>query len=32
MEPADFDQEFARLKAGATALAAVVASNPDTSD
>lgn len=29
MEHADFDAEFARLKAGATALAAVVAANPE---
>lgn len=29
MEPADFDQEFARLQAGAKALAAVVAANPE---
>lgn len=29
MEHADFDQEFARLQAGAAALAAAVASNPE---
>lgn len=29
MEPADFDREFARLQAGAKALAAVVAANPE---
>lgn len=32
MESADFDAEFARLKAGATALAAAVASDPELAE